>query len=269
MKKTSNLFVTILFLVLIVGSPAIAQETIKVPLSNPDEPGRLEVHLIKGSISVSGYDGENVEVTVEEQMAGSKTYKGRKMKKLSGAKGGFQIEEERNVVSISVEPWTEMKEISIKVPNSFSLDLQAINDGDIFVENVFGELEINNINGGVTLKNIIGPVVAHALNHDVIAEFKEIPEDEDMSLTSLNGDIEISVPEDSEFSLNLKTDNGDILSDFEIDMSYSSGPTASETKSKKGKYKITGDNKILGKVNGGGGEITMHTMNGDVVILKK
>ena len=264
-----NRILKLIIATIIISGIGLAQETIKVPLSNPDEPGKLEVHLIEGSITVIGHDGDEVEVTVDEKAAQTKMYKGRKMKKLTGSKGGFEIEEENNTVSISVEPWTDLEEIEIKVPHYFALELQAINNGDIYVSDVFGELDINNINGGVTLKNVVGPVVAHALNQDVIVDFKEIPEDEDMSITSLNGDLEIALPDDSEFNINLKTDNGDILSDFEIEMTISTSGISVESNSKKGKYKLTGDSKVLGKVNGGGGEIKMHTMNGDIIIISK
>lgn len=261
-----------LSLLMVLFAPNLdAQEEIKVPLSNPDEPGLLKIHVLEGGIEVQGYDGDEVLVTIIDEKRDIekpeyKEDKGRKMRKLSGAGGGYHIEEDKNTVQIVVKPWTDLEKIIVKVPQSFSLNLNCTNDGDIKVSDVDGELDINNINGGVELLNVIGPVVAHALNDNIRIVFKEIPEYEDMSITSLNGDIEVTFPEDTDVDISLKTDNGEVLSDFPIEMKYST--KVSKERSKKGKYKISGENQLSGKINDGGGEIRMQTMNGDIVILK-
>ena len=40
-----------------------AQETVSIPLSNPQQAGILKMGIVRGSISIKGYDGDEVKVT--------------------------------------------------------------------------------------------------------------------------------------------------------------------------------------------------------------
>ena len=82
----------------------------------------------------------------------------------------------------------------IQVPTRTSLNLNAINDGDIRVDQVQGELEVSCLNGAVTLTQVSGSAIAHALNGDVKVTFASIDPNKSMSFSSLNGDIDVTFP---------------------------------------------------------------------------
>ena len=138
------------------------------------------------------------------------------------------------------------------------------NDGNISVEGVDGDIVANNINGGVTLTNVSGAVVAHALNEDVkatITRFAGKP----MSFSSLNGTLDVTLPGDTKANLKLESDNGEVYSDFPVEMlAPSINQTVQDDRGKGGKYRLKIEKAMTGRINGGGPEITFKTFNGDI-----
>jgi DUF4097 and DUF4098 domain-containing protein YvlB len=88
-----------------------------------------------------------------------------------------------------------------------------------------------------------------------------------MSFTSFNGDVDVTFPANAKFNLKMKSERGDIYSDFKLDMKASSPIKKAEKKD--GKFKVTFDKSVLATLNGGGEEVTLKTFNGDIYIRKK
>mgnify|MGYP000032370584 CR=1 FL=1 len=100
------------------------------------------------------------------------------------------MEELKNTVLIRTWP-NGTVDFSIKVPRNFNLNIKAINNGDIYVEDVSGEFEVSNVNGSITMENISGPVLADAMNKDIKIDFRSVG-DGHMAFSNFNGDIDIS-----------------------------------------------------------------------------
>src|ERR1019366_9961596 len=90
------------------------------------------------------------------------------MHRLDSRGTGLSVEEQDNEVNIGVNTINRTVDLTIQVPFHTSLKLKCLNDGDIKVERVSGEVDADDLNGGVKLLNISGAVVAHSLNEDVI-----------------------------------------------------------------------------------------------------
>src|SRR5207245_1057108 len=133
------------------------------------------------------------------------------MNRITNTSMGLTAEEEDNVLTVGAHPGRDAN-LMIQVPMNTSLKLGVVNGGDITVDNISGEIEVNNVNGGVRLTNVSGSVVAHALNKNVVVKLNQITPDKSMSFSSLNGDIDVTLPADTKARVKLKTDNGDIYS---------------------------------------------------------
>jgi DUF4097 and DUF4098 domain-containing protein YvlB len=145
-----------------------------------------------------------------------------------------------------------------------------VNHGDIKVENIRGELDINNVNGKVTLMDVSGAVVAHALNKDLVVTMKEVFPGKAMSFSTLNGDIDVVFPPTFKANVRLKSDNGDIYSDFEIQMTGEPKKVIEENgRERGGRYKVRVDRSIYGTINGGGPEVQFKSFQGDIFIRKE
>lgn len=276
MKKIT--VITVLFIALFAFA-SLAQEPImdrlSVAFSDPSKPGTLEVGLISGGISVTGYNGKDViieAVARTKKLTGDKIEideKAKGMKKIQVTSTGLTVEEDNNEMEISVESWKRAIDLTIKVPTKTSLNLSCVNNGDISVENVDGDIEVNNTNGAIKLKNISGSVVAHALNKDVIVTFNRVDPTKTMSFSSMNGDIDITFPSDFKATAKLKSTQGDIYSDFDISQQEVVKDFLKEDKRKEGgKYRISFESGIKVKINGGGPEVLFKTFNGDIFIRK-
>jgi hypothetical protein len=191
------------------------------------------------------------------------------MKQLSGTTSGLEIEEQDNVVQIRTESWKAATDLVIQVPVATSLEIRSSMDGAVVVEGVSGEIDINNINGPVTLKNVSGNTLVHTVNGDIEAVLTRVAADKPLSFSSMSGDIDVTLPADVKANLKMKTDQGEVYTDFEIDLTRQPTRTEAAEKTEAGKFRISFDKSLLGMVNGGGREISFNTFNGDIYIRKK
>ncbi len=191
------------------------------------------------------------------------------MKQLTGASSGLEIEEQDNVVEIRTESWKAATDLVIQVPVATSLEIRSSMDGAVVVEGVNGEIDINNINGPVTLKNVSGNTLVHTVNGAIEAVLTRVAADKPLSFSSMNGDIDVTLPADIKASLKMKTDQGEIYTDFDIDMTRQPTRTETSGKTEEGKFRITFDKSLVGLINGGGREISFNTFSGDILIRKR
>ena len=261
---------------MLAGSVLWSQDSgdrITVPFSDPSRPHTLKVGLINGGITVKGYDGKDAIIETRGGQSSEREHhraprSAEGMKRITNTALGLTAEEEDNVLTVGAHPGREA-DLVIQVPVNTSLKLSCINGGDIVVDRISGEIEVNNTNGGVTLTNVSGSVIAHALNKDVVVKLNKITPDKSMSFSSLNGDIDVTLPADTKARVKLKTDNGDIYSDFEIRMDASARqPVIEDGRPNRGKYRVRIDHAMFGTINGGGPEFQFQTFNGNIYIRK-
>lgn len=265
--------VGLLLLSMMLINKAVAQtetkDQIAVPLSDPTKPYSLTVKLINGSIKVASYAGK--EILIEAQAANAKKEESKTnaegMKRIV-ADNGLELtaEENNNKVVVHSDSWKRAVNLTIKVPQNGNFKLHTINNGDITVENINGEMEVNNVNGAIKLSNISGSVVANTVNGNIITNFKSVDAKAPMAFTTLNGNVDITFPATIKTNVKLKSDRGEILSDFDIDIDKTQPKT--NTASEKGMYKIKIEDWIYGKINGGGPEIMMKNMHGNIYLRK-
>jgi hypothetical protein len=248
---------------------ASSSEQLTVPLSEPGKAYTLKVDLVNGSIKVTGYAGKDIliEVTSANTKREMIDDGGGGMKRISkGNSFDITAREENNVVSVENGDVNKAVELSLKIPLDVKLKLSTVNEGDITVENVKGELEISNVNGGIKASSIQGSVVANTVNGDLIASFISIDPKAPMAFTTLNGNVDVTFPATAKSNLKMKSDQGEIFSDFDIDMDKAE-PKVNKS-SQSGMYQLKLDDWINGKINGGGPEVLLKNMDGDIYLRK-
>jgi Putative adhesin len=360
-KRIANVMVLALFVAGTCGW-AVAQskeetpDRAVVPLSNPAQPAKIEVTVMRGSITVKGYQGKEIIVEarvrekalaggggfystgvpyavagmtppgqptpapapaakpgrineraqreVEAQLAATlanqealakritgqyeraagvygqffgddkkaleeKEKKIAGMKRLSGSTSGLEVEEEGNVVQISTQSWKAATDLVIQVPVASSLEIRSSMDGTVVVEGVNGEIDINNINGPVTLRNVSGNTLVHTVNGDIDVVLTRVAAEKPLTFSTMNGDIDITLPADVKANLKMKSEQGEIYSDFDINMTRQPARSEASEKTEQGKYRIAFDKSLYGLINGGGQEMGFNTFSGDIYIRKR
>ena len=264
----------LVLLSLMIAANSLAQsgstETLTVPLSSPGKPYSLKVHLVSGSIKVAGYDGKDIIINVVprngEDEEDSKAVENG-MKRIS-THGSYEVtaKEADNNVTVNTGNPNKAIDLDLKIPQDVKLQIGTVNDGEVVVENVRGELEVNNVNDKITLTNISGSVVCNTVNGDVNVTFKTIDPKAPMAFSTLNGDVNVTLPADTKANLKLKSDNGDVFSDFDIELDKT--PAKIDKVTEPGLYKIKKDDWVFGKINGGGPEMMMKNMQGNIYVKK-
>jgi len=275
---TQFIFIFLLTVLLMSGAPWVLAESpngnhIVVPLGDPSRPAQVRAHLLNGGITVKTHQRGEVIVDARVRAGDDDEEQERRPKgglhRIPMNSSGLSVEAENNDVHISTDSHTRTIDLTITVPVHTSLSLHTVNDGDIVVSGVDGELDVNDVNGEVTLNNISGSAVAHALNGKVLVTFNRVDGQKPMAFSSLNGDIDVTLPPDIKANLSMRSDNGEVYSDFEIQLQTTSPqPTVEDGRGKGGKYVVRVEKTVRGTINGGGPEIQFKNFNGSIYIRK-
>lgn len=306
MRKITSIFKCFVFILVVLGFAGVyyAQDSpadrAEVPLTDPSKPSIVNAKVNSGDINIIGYNGktiiveakadtavdtdkdnekdkdrgarlrkeirERVRERLDEHSQKSRSIEG--MHLIKNTSTGLSIEEENNVVDVKVSSFNRKVDVNIKVPYKTSLKIKGFQEGSINVENVAGELEVTHHNGPIKLKNVSGTVVAHTFNGDLTVSFNRVSLNKPMSFSTFNGDIDVTFPKNSKFNLKMKSDQGEIYSDFKLQVR---SITSQEKKPerKEGKFVIKFDKTMYGLLNGGGEEVQFKTFNGNIYIREK
>ncbi len=268
-KIAGVLLMAMLFTTPIWAQDGSDKQQLTVALSDPGKPYKLDIDLLSGSINIIGYEGKDI--VIDAEMTGRKHHSetaSNGMKRLSGG-GNLDItaEEKNNKVTVSSETYSSPITLTIKVPqNGVTLKVSTTNNGNLSVTNVSGEMEVTNTNGGIRMSNVSGSVVANTVNGPVVVSFKSIDAKAAMAFTTLNGSVDITFPAGLKANVKLKTDQGEIYTDFDV-ITDPRKPVVTRTV-EKGMYSLKMDDWVYGKIDGGGSEMMMKTTNGSIFIRK-
>lgn len=267
-------FTGTLMLTLLLSARLWAQDGDKgqlvVPLSDPGKPYKLDVSLVNGSITVTAYDGKDIIIDAqgEERKHREKEAAPGGMKRLfAGNNLDIQAQENNNSVSVHGSPMRTTN-LTIRVPmNSTSVKLSTVNNGNINASGLGGDLEIRNVNGYIKLSNISGSVVANTVNGNVDVTFKNIDAKAAMAFSTLNGKVDVTFPASLKANVKLKSDQGDIFTDFDV-LTEQRKPVVTKNTGEKGMYSLKMEDWVYGKIAGGGPELLMKTTFGSIYIRK-
>jgi len=191
--------------------------TARVKFSNPAKAGTLKLSLPWAEARITAIDGNEVIVSStldEKTRRGEVDHEG--FRRLDDDLT-FELVEKDNVATITIagdNPWmSNGAEFNIKVPRNTNLILRTEAGGDIDVRGVEGDIDINSMNGEVTLEDIVSSAVVNTMNGEVRVSFAKAPV-KPVSLSSMNGEIDLRLPGDTKANLRMRTHNGSIRTNF-------------------------------------------------------
>ncbi len=193
-----------------------AKSTARVQFSDPTKPGTLKLSLPWAEARITATDGKEVIVTSTLDQKGHKEVDSEGFRRID-EEVTFELVEKDNVALVTIagdNRWASHgAEFDIKVPRNTNLILRTEAGGDIEVNGVEGDLDINSMNGDVTLRDIGSSAVVNTMNGEISATFKRAPT-KPVSLSSMNGEIELRLPSDTKANLRMRTHNGSIRTNF-------------------------------------------------------
>jgi hypothetical protein len=278
--KKNNIYLSVITVLLFTGTFIHAQQAardrVNVTFSDPSKPGLVIAYVNAGSITIKGYSGKEVVIEAKLQDQPSQTRgreetpdKAKGMKRITANQTGLVVEEADNEMKIYVAGHDNKVDLDIQVPFQTSLKVASHEGGPVLVEKVTGEIEATCSEGDLTLKNISGSVVANAYDGGLVVSFDQIVPGKPMSFSAYDGDIDVTFPSTVKTTVMIKVNEGEIYSDFDIDLQATTKQQVKDERKAGGRYRISFGEYITGNINGGGPEFQFVTYDGNVYIRKK
>ncbi|MCE7992424.1 MAG: hypothetical protein HEP71_10600 [Roseivirga sp.] len=189
----------------------------EIPLTKPWLKGKLNVNTKFSRISVNGTDQDFVSVYVYDLRAVEK-YAPLNLEpnRWVDTKPLIEFTENNNEVTI-----TEKSDkltgllISINVPYRFGLKLEA-NEESIFVFDLEGEIEASSVKGDIKFIRLKGAVVASSEEGYIAGNYLEVSPRYPNMLSSVNGDVQLVIPESASVNIIISIEEGPIESDYRM-----------------------------------------------------
>jgi len=246
----------------------------------------LSIYNLNGSVRVEGYGGDKVTMEIDEVITADNQETveiGKKEFKL-----GFQQTAD-TITAYIAEPYDsrprrrsyrydndnwDRREIEyrytleyvVKVPFGMNLDVATVNEGEVYVKDVAGTLNVRNVNGAVTIVNAKGTTNARTVNGMVTVSYLSNPPGPSYYHT-INGNINVNYKQDISADMQFKSMHGDFFTDFSEATLL---PVAAvKTEEKKGNGTVYRINKVTTIRFGSGGKLfKFETLNGNVYVKK-
>jgi len=254
-----------ILLTAILSTAYSQSEQLIINLSPSSLPGLLIFENPKGSIRVTGYDGEVLLVSGSLRFSDTEKPVNKGMRRIGQNAIDISAEVKGNNITLLCRTTGKTIDFDIKVPGNFSLKIRSLDNGNIEIVNINGEIEVENANGDISLENIAGSAVLSSVYGKISAVFREVNPDSPMMFTSFEGDITITIPSSINARLKMKSEKGEILSDFDI----KPVKRQSVVKNIEDTRIYSLEDWIAGSINAGGPEYVIRTYNGNICIRKK
>lgn len=241
-----------------IMSPLYAQEY-KVSKNS----GRLEIREVN-HVSIEGYNGSEIVFTSrdndrddDERAKGLRALSSLGLEDNTGL--GLSVVDKGDVVEVQQLKKTEGPEIKIMVPKGVlvSYTHSSPYGDEIEIKNFDGEIRISMVHNDVVLTNTSGPTTVKTVHGDIDASLGTTLS-ASVTLESVHGHVDVALPVTAKANLILSTNRGEMLvdPDFKIELD------------KTGTL-VNYSDKIRGKLNGGGTEITLTSHHDNVYLRKK
>jgi len=240
---------------------------------------RLLIDNMAGSITVEGYDGQDVQLSAVRL---TKAESDERLKE-SFEDVTLDIQEHNDRIEVVVEvPWRKRWEgfdnwgyryygfevsydFTVKVPRDVAVFLRTVNEGNIRVTGMNDEFDVRNVNGSITMKEMKGSGRASTVNGSVEVSFDKNPA-ADCSFHTVNGKVRVALQDPLSADLVLKTFNGHAYTDFDFSVLPRRLGTITN---RRGRTVYRGGDQYSVRVGKGGPKIAFDTLNGDINIVKQ
>ncbi|MDP1580052.1 MAG: hypothetical protein Q8M02_07230 [Candidatus Didemnitutus sp.] len=189
----------------------------RIKFSDPAKPGLLKLSLPWADVKITGTDGDEVVVTSTLAQKQTKHQIDKDGFRRLDDDVTFELNEKNNVVTLAIageHHWSSHgTEFTIQVPRNTNLIVRTQAGGNITIKNIDGDIDVNGMNGEISLTDIGSSAVVNTMNGEVVATFRRAPT-KPVSITSMNGEIDLRLPADTKANLRLRTHNGSVRTNF-------------------------------------------------------
>jgi len=147
---------------------------------------------------------------------------------------------------------------TVRLPRQTSVSFEQATWGgsdDLTLRDLAGRIEVSLKSGDLRLLNVSGPVVANTISGDIKVQFSATPT-QPSAISSVSGDVDVSLPASGKISLSMRSISGEIYTDFDLTLLGGNG------------LQHVGGQTVEGRANGGGASFSLKTISGDIFVRK-
>lgn len=234
----------------------------KISFSKASQPGKIKIYPLN-DITVQSHNGKEVVVTASGVKSLPKRAEGLRPvynSMVDNTNMGLSVKETDNTIEIHGLTRRGDAKYKILVPANASLQIISGDNHDspdVMVSNFNNEIEIQARFGDIQLEDVTGPALIHNVHGKINAKFTKVNPKNPISITSVHGDVDVSLPSKTPANLDLKSSHGEIYTDMDIAFDNA----------RDNMRQISG-NRIAGKLNGGGVEIHLESTHNNIYLRK-
>jgi lia operon protein LiaG len=232
----------------------------KIPVDN-NKDGKLTLQDFNGELPIEGYSGNEIMVSsTSGRFEVPDQAKGLKPIYAAGTDNtGVGVFMEKNGNRITLRcllPFTRRGNYRIRVPENLALDIQrdCAGSGETTISNMKNEIDFNGCHS-IELKNVTGPLVISTISGHVNVVFSEISKDKSISIASVSGPVDVTLPAKAGFNLEMGTVSGNMYSDFDL-------PSGND------EMRRVGGGSLHAQVNGGGVDVKLTSISSNIYLRK-
>jgi lia operon protein LiaG len=233
----------------------------KIAFGKPSQPGKVKIYALN-NVEIQSHSGKDVVITATGMRPVPKRAEGLRPvynTMVDNTNMGLSVKEVDNTVEIN--GLTRRGSITYKVLVPVNATLQVYSSDHegpkINISNFSNEIEIDSRFGNIELEDITGPALIHNVHGRINVKFAKVNPKNPISITSVHGDVDVTLPAKTPANLELKSSHGEIYTDMDIAFNNS----------KENMRQISG-NRIEGKLNGGGVEIYLESTHSNIYLRK-
>lgn len=254
LSRTSTAYLLLGIIALLVaplgGLARTLEEVTETYAFSPD--GSVSVENVNGDITIEAWDRSDVRV--DYRITGhSEKAASRVRVKIDSNPDHLRID---TIYEKSNRWWGDddgaSVHYSLKVPASAHLRRIETVNGSVEISGIAGEVEAETVNGGIRARGLKSDAKLSTVNGAVEAEFDRFGERQRVSMESVNGRVEVTLPENADVDIRAETVHGSLRNDFGI--AVDKGLVGSD---------------LRGKLGNGSARLSLETVNGSVDIRRR
>lgn len=220
------------------------------------------IKMLGADLEIEGTSGAEIRISTRDYEGLPDKAKGLKPLSSSGPENtgiGLSVTQDGNNITITgTNREADQSEYKIFLPKNLNLkvDYGSWNTGDLIIKKMAGEVEAKAFSSDLELHDVTGPIIAHTLSSDLVVTMSSLSQSSPSSLSSTSGDIELTIPAETKGTFKMSTVSGGIYTDMDFDLGDK-------------KVQRIGGMNSTGQLNGGGVEMALRSVSGNVYIRKK
>jgi hypothetical protein len=249
-RKLTILPTAICAAVLLLGAAGYAEVTQEfhrtIPISST---GRISLDNVNGNVEITGWDRNEVQIDAVKRA--------RDQQRLDDTK--IEVENSGDSVDIKTRYASHLfnnnpgsVDYKLRVPKNARLNKINLVNGSLNVQKVGGEVNADLVNGKIHASDLSGRANLSTVNGSIEANYQTLSNVSDIRLKSVNGSVELGLPNSPNAEVEASTTSGSIRTEFPLEV--------------KGGFM---QKNISGTLGSGGTKIELSDVNGSIRIAKE